>query len=111
MAEKYGTRHREKTITPSLLNTLPQLVWHLDEPSDPLAVCQYLISEMASQHVKVVLGGDGGDELFGGYDRYYGNRYADYYSHVPHFLRKYAVGPALGFLPDGRWYKKVNRIS
>lgn len=105
VAEKYGTRHREKTITPSLLNTLPQLVWHLDEPSDPLAVCQYLISETASQHVKVVLGGDGGDELFGGYDRYYGNRYADYYSHVPHFLRKYAVGPALGLLPDGRWYK------
>jgi len=105
VAEKYRTLHREKTITPSLLNTLPQLVWHLDEPSDPLAVCQYLISETASQHVKVVLGGDGGDELFGGYDRYYGNRYADYYSHVPHFLRKYAVGPALGFLPDGRWYK------
>lgn len=105
VAERYGTRHHEQNITPSLVHTLPQLVWHLDEPSDPLSVCTYLIAEMARQHVKVVLGGDGGDELFGGYDRYYGNRYASYYAWLPLAVRKYGVGPLLRFVPDGAWYK------
>jgi len=105
VAEKYGTQHREKIIRPSLIETLPELVWHLDEPSDPLSVCSYLIAGMASEHVKVVLGGDGGDELFGGYDRYYGNKYAGIYARVPASLRKYLIGPLLDLLPDGGWYK------
>jgi asparagine synthase (glutamine-hydrolysing) len=105
VAERYGTQHYEQTITPSLVHTLPRLVWHLDEPSDPLAVCAYLIAQIARQHVKVVLGGDGGDELFGGYDRYYGNRYAGYYALLPRALRQYAIGPLLGLVPDGGWYK------
>jgi asparagine synthase (glutamine-hydrolysing) len=105
VAERYGTKHREKIIVPSLIGTLPKLVWHLDEPSDPLSVCTYLISEMASQHVKVVLGGDGGDELFGGYDRYYGNLYAGLYAQIPAGLRKRIIGPILRRLPGGGWYK------
>jgi asparagine synthase (glutamine-hydrolysing) len=105
VAERYGTRHREKTVLPSLMRTLPKLVWHLDEPSDPLAVCSYLIAEMAREQVKVVIGGDGGDELFGGYDRYYGNRYAGYYALVPEAIRQYGIGPVLPFISDGQWYK------
>jgi asparagine synthase (glutamine-hydrolysing) len=105
VAERYGTRHHEQIITPSLVHTLPRLVWHLDEPSDPLSVCTYLIAEMARKHVKVVLGGDGGDELFGGYDRYYGNRYANYYAWLPQGLRQYAIGPLLRLVPDDGWYK------
>ncbi len=105
VADRYGTQHHEETIRPSLIRTLPRLVWHLDEPSDPLSVCAYLIAEMARKHVKVVLGGDGGDELFGGYDRYYGNRYADYYALLPRWLRRWGIGPLLNLLPDGGWYK------
>jgi asparagine synthase (glutamine-hydrolysing) len=105
VAERYGTRHHEKIVTPSLLDTLPSLIWHLDEPSDPLSICTYLISRMAREHVKVVLGGDGGDELFGGYDRYYGNRYASYYAMLPAAIRDYLIGPALKLVPDGGWYK------
>lgn len=105
VAEKYGTIHHEQIVTPSLLTTLPTLVWHLDEPSDPLSICSYLVSQMAREHVKVVLGGDGGDELFGGYDRYYGNRYASYYAMLPAFIRDYLIGPALKLVPDGGWYK------
>ena len=83
VAQRYRTRHHEEQINPSLLNALPRLVQQLDEPSDPLSVCVDLIAQMARRHVKVVLGGDGGDELFGGYDRYYGNRYADLFGGSP----------------------------
>lgn len=105
VAEKYGTIHHETVITPSLLDNLPQLIWHLDEPSDPLSVCSYLIAKEARKQVKVVIGGDGGDELFGGYDRYYGNLYAGYYGYLPEVMRKRLVSPLLDRLPDGGWYK------
>ena len=112
VAEKYGTTHHESIVTPSISTTLPKLVWHLDEPSDPLSVCTYLISQVASQHVKVVIGGDGGDELFGGYDRYYGNRYAGMYAKVPKSIRKGLIGPLLKALPDGNWYKsKAHQVK
>ena len=105
VAEKYGTHHHEQITRPSLIETLPTLVRHLDEPSDPLSVCTYLIAGMARQHVKVAIGGDGGDELFGGYDRYYGNRYADLYARIPAVIRNRLIGPVLDRIPDGRWYK------
>jgi asparagine synthase (glutamine-hydrolysing) len=107
VAQRYGTQHHEEQINPSLLNSLPRLVQHLDEPSDPLSVCVDLIAQIARRHVKVVLGGDGGDELFGGYDRYYGNRYADLFARVPSTARRFLIGPALNIVPDGQWYKSV----
>jgi asparagine synthase (glutamine-hydrolysing) len=107
VAQQYGTVHHEQVIVPSLLAHLPDLVWHLDEPSDPLSICTYLVAQFAARHVKVVLGGDGGDELFGGYDRYYGNTYAGAYARVPAVVRKGMLGPLLRLLPDGRWYKSV----
>lgn len=105
VASRYHTLHRERTLEPTIAEDLPEVVWHLDEPSDPLSVCTFRLAKFASQYVKVALGGDGGDELFAGYDRYYGNRYADYYALVPRVLRKHVIGPALKFLPDGKWYK------
>ncbi len=104
VAERYGTRHHEQEISPSLLGSLPRLVRQLDEPSDPLSACIDLIAQMARRDVKVVLGGDGGDELFGGYDRYYGNRFADHYAKVPGPVRR-LIGSGLGLIPDGCWYK------
>jgi len=105
VAEKYGTRHYEQTEIPSLTKHLPTLIHHSDEPSDPLSICVYLVAQMASEHVKVVLGGDGGDELFGGYDRYYGNHYAGYYAHIPKWVRSGIIDPVLRRLPEGTWYK------
>lgn len=105
VANRYGTRHHERIEVPSLTKHLPTLVHHLDEPSDPLSICVYMVAEMASKHVKVVLGGDGGDELFGGYDRYYGNRYAGYYAKIPRWIRSRAIEPVLNRIPDGTWYK------
>ncbi|MGH8241836.1 MAG: asparagine synthase (glutamine-hydrolyzing) [Steroidobacteraceae bacterium] len=102
-----STEHREAPLVPSLLEYLPQLVRHLDEPSDPLSLCAYQVAELASRHVKVVIGGDGGDVLFGGYDRYYGNLYAEHYAKVPENLRRFVVGPLVSALPTRRWYKSI----
>jgi asparagine synthase (glutamine-hydrolysing) len=108
VAEKYNTEHYEEDIFPSLVRILPDLVWHLDEPSDPLSAPMFYIAQMASRHVKVVLGGDGGDELFGGYDRYYGNRYVETYALLPLAFRKHLMGQFLRLLPEGFWYKSLS---
>lgn len=105
VADAAGTRHHELEIHPSLAKLLPTLIHQVDEPSDSLMVCSYLISQLAREHVKVVLGGDGGDELFGGYDRYYGNKYAGLYARVPAVLRRHLIGNVLRLVPDGGWYK------
>jgi asparagine synthase (glutamine-hydrolysing) len=105
VAEQYGTDHHEGTLTLNLTESLPKLVWHLDEPSDPLALCTYELAAFTRRFVKVVIGGDGGDELFGGYDRYYGYAYADRYARIPEAVRRYLIGPLLNFVPTGGWYK------
>lgn len=107
VAALYKTDHHEETIDPSLAALLPDLVWHLDEPSDPLSLCAFHVAKLASAYVKVVIGGDGGDELFGGYDRYYGNVYAGRYGHVPQSLRRYVIGPTLEWIPSAGWYKSL----
>lgn len=107
VAQRYATDHHELTITPSLKALLPDLIAHLDEPSDPLSLCAWHVAVLARKTVKVVIGGDGGDELFGGYDRYYGNLYAGYYGKVPRMLRRQLIGPALTMLPSAGWYKSV----
>ncbi len=107
VAERYRTDHHAEQIRPSLVMALPRLVKQLDEPSDPLSVCVDLVAKMARKQVKVVLGGDGGDEQFGGYDRYYGNRFASYYSATPQWLRSHVIEPVLERIPDGSWYKSL----
>ena len=107
VARLYDTEHHESSLSPSLISLLPDLIYHLDEPSDPLSLCAYHVAELARRYVKVVIGGDGGDELFGGYDRYYGNVYASRYARVPAALRRGVVGPALSLFPEAGWYKSV----
>jgi asparagine synthase (glutamine-hydrolysing) len=107
VAGMYGTEHHERTLSPKLSELLPDLIWHLDEPSDPLSLCAYQVAQFARETVKVVIGGDGGDELFGGYDRYYGNLYAGHYSRVPAMIRKGVLGPALSLVPSSGWYKSA----
>jgi asparagine synthase (glutamine-hydrolysing) len=107
VAQMYGTEHHERTINLSLTALLPDLIWHLDEPSDPLSLCAYQVARFARETVKVVIGGDGGDELFGGYDRYYGNLYAGHYSRVPAPIRRHLLGPALSLVPASGWYKSA----
>lgn len=71
LAEYYGTEHHEFVVTPACLDVLPTLAWHFDEPfADASAIPTFYVAQMSSQHVTVVLTGDGGDESFGGYRRY-----------------------------------------
>jgi asparagine synthase (glutamine-hydrolysing) len=71
VAEHIGTEHHELVVEPDAVDLLQQLVWFLDEPfADASAVPTYLVAKLAREHVKMVLTGDGGDEGFGGYDRY-----------------------------------------
>ena len=71
VAEAYGTEHHELLVEPNDLKVLEELLSSFDEPfADSSAIPTYLVSRLARQHVKVVLSGDGGDELFAGYDRY-----------------------------------------
>lgn len=105
IAQRYATIHRELRFTPEISSHLPDLLWALDEPSDPLSLCTWLLARFARQHVKVVIGGDGGDELFGGYDRYYGTQYASHYGRLPVSVRRRIIGPAFDRLPAASWYK------
>ncbi len=109
VAEHYKTDHIEERVAANLIQSLPKMIWHLDEPSDPIAACMYQAARLASKHVKVVLGGDGGDELFAGFDRYVGNRYIDMYSLMPLSLRKRVMGPVLDRLPDSFTYKSLTQ--
>lgn len=109
VAEQYHTHHVQERVSTNLLQLLPDMVWHLDEPSDPIAACMFQAARLASRYVKVVLGGDGGDELFAGFDRYIGQRYIDIYSLMPLTLRNGLMGPLLARLPDSFTYKSLTQ--
>jgi asparagine synthase (glutamine-hydrolysing) len=71
VAERYGTDHHELVVRPDAAELLPEIAAASDEPlGDSSALPTYLVSRLAAEHVKVVLSGEGGDELFGGYETY-----------------------------------------
>jgi asparagine synthase (glutamine-hydrolysing) len=91
-AERYGTRHREFVVEPNAVEILPDLVWHLDGPyADIPALPMYYVMQLARRHVTVALTGDGGDESFGGYDRYIANQILSAYRRIPAFVRRHIV--------------------
>jgi len=71
VARKFGTDHHELVLEPDVIDIVEDIAWHLDEPfGDSSAIPTYMVSKLAARHVKVVLSGDGVDELFAGYDKY-----------------------------------------
>jgi asparagine synthase (glutamine-hydrolysing) len=77
VAQRYNTDHHELIVSPHLSELLPEVVAAFDEPfADSSAVPTYLVSQLASEHVKAVLCGEGGDELFGGYETYVADQLA-----------------------------------
>jgi len=71
VAEKYGTDHHELIAQPDALSLIDEIQWSFDEPfGDSSALPTFLVSQLTREHVTVAISGDGGDELFGGYNRY-----------------------------------------
>src|SRR5256885_4555162 len=104
VAAHLGTDHHELTLEPGmLLGLIPKLPSLLDEPlGDASIIPTYLLSEFTRRHVKVALGGDGGDELFGGYPTLQAHRLAGYYLRAPALLRRAIVEPLVQRLPVSR---------
>lgn len=107
IAGKYGMEAHEKVIEPDLIHAIPSMIYHMDEPADPFGLGVYLVSELAAQHVKVVLSGDGGDENFAGYDRYVGQRLVDYYCLMPKWFRQGVVKRITDRIPESFGYKSL----
>ncbi|NQT24445.1 asparagine synthase (glutamine-hydrolyzing) [candidate division KSB1 bacterium] len=114
VAKKYETEHHEFTIEANALELTEKLAFHLDEPFGDFSIFPtYLVSKMARDHVTVSLSGDGGDELFAGYDTYRAHQFdRRYYRHIPALIRKKMIGPwARSLLPTEQKKGLVNSIK
>jgi len=100
IANYFKTEHHEEFITPNVVSLTEKIFHQLDEPFGDFSVFPtYLVSQMARKHVTVVLSGDGGDELFAGYDTYIADRIARQYQKLPGFLRNGFINPIVNLLP------------
>jgi len=100
IADHVGADHHEFIVRPDAMEVLPTLVEHYGEPyADSSAVPTYYVARETRRHVTVALNGDGGDECFGGYERYVAMRLAEKYHKVPRLLRHGLVDQAVQFLP------------
>ena len=110
-AERFGCRHTEILVEPDVVNLLPKLVWHMDEPTaDPQILVSYLVCREARRSVTVLLSGLGGDEVFGGYRKYRAHRLAQQYRRLPAWLRKHLLEPAAQALPNLRGTHFANSV-
>jgi asparagine synthase (glutamine-hydrolysing) len=108
VAQLFRTDHHEILVRPDVVNLLPQLLWHMDEPvADSAFITTYLVAQFARRDVKVILSGVGGDELFGGYRRYLGEHYLRFVDWMPE-LAKRAAARAAAWLPADRHSKWLN---
>ena len=100
MAERLDVEWISETLHErNLIDVMDVALDHIDEPlADPSFLPTFLLSRLAARHVKVVVGGDGGDELWGGYPTYRAHRYAAVYGRIPGFIRKHVIGAAVGRL-------------
>ena len=100
VARRYGTDHHELVVRPDAVRVLPALVRHFGEPfADSSAVPVYYVSELARRHVKVVLSGEGGDEVFAGYETYLAGKCSALYRRLPALVGRKLVPALVDLLP------------
>ncbi len=111
IAQYYDTNHHEFIVKPDIVQLLEELVWYFDEPfAVSSAVPTYLLSKKTREHVTVALTGDGSDELFAGYPRYWWDKTASYYNLLPLFIRKRVIWPIIRSLPSSTKSPALNNI-
>ena len=115
VARHLETEHTAFRVAPEAMSLLPELVWHHDQPfADSSAIPTYLVSKLTREQVTVALTGDGGDELFAGYERFYAAALMRKLSRLPPPLLRGAAG-LLGRLPEGTGYydpiKRARRFA
>lgn len=93
IAQQFGTDHHEIIVRhQDFTRFAEKVIWHLDQPiADQATIATYMVSELASRHVKMVLTGEGGDELFAGYARYAGERLSPLFEMIPGPARSLAL--------------------
>jgi len=102
-AKHFGCNHTELEVDPNVVDLLPKLVWHMDEPTaDPAIIMAYLVNREAHKQATVLLSGVGGDELFAGYRKYQAHYLAQKYRKIPRGLRVNVLEPAINALPGFR---------
>lgn len=110
----FDTNHKEFLVEPNLKDDLEMIINNYDEPfADPSMIPTYYLAKEVSQHVKVVLGGDGADEMLGGYKRYGIHARNSFLNHIPNNLLKFN-NSLLPHIPYGsnksKGYGKIARI-
>ena len=101
VAEKYGADHHVIELKPDIASLLPKIVWHMDEPvADPAAITSYLICKAAREQLTVLLSGQGGDEIFGGYRVHLTERFSRPLTSLPAFIRDKVMLNAWDILPS-----------
>jgi asparagine synthase (glutamine-hydrolysing) len=111
VAKRFETEHHESVVHPEAVELVERLVWHHDQPfGDSSAVPTFLLNEVAREHVTVALAGDGGDELFAGYERFAAGIAVDRTLMLPPAVRS-AGRRALNVLPASSLHGRVGRTQ
>lgn len=110
LAKKLGITNKSKKITKEeYMEAFPNIMYHMDEPlADPSAIALYFVAQIASEDVKVVMSGEGADELFGGYNTYKEEIDQAWYMKIPYPIRRTASAIA-GLFPEVRGFNFVYR--
>ncbi|MDQ7034739.1 MAG: asparagine synthase (glutamine-hydrolyzing) [Anaerolineae bacterium] len=109
VADTLHTDHTPFIVKPDAMGLLEKLVWHHDQPfADSSAIPTFLVSELTRQHVTVALTGDGGDEMFAGYERFYAANLFKRLQVLPHSLWQ-GINALVGLLPEGTSYRSLTK--
>jgi asparagine synthase (glutamine-hydrolysing) len=112
IAEKCGTEHHEYILEPDIVRIVEELIGYIDEPFGDFSIFPtFLVSKVAREHLKVVLSGDGGDELFAGYDTYIADKLYGYYRKLPGVARNLFDQAAKAISPTSQKKGMVNILK